>query len=606
MWILVEYYQNEICKIRDSIKALDVSIKKYSSFQNFIELYNGVEAKADRHKATIISRKQSKLRRDIVSYHTNQAYIVSGSSVLTNTDTKRNKDNEVQDKIVEPGRLTNGEAVSRSTGSKEIASVVVTDSVDKALLAGDLNNILECKEALWQLVLGADETPGLNEVINLKCFLLAKIYGNTYSIFLGSKLIVVLNCFQSVKEALVNHAAEFSDRPEDPVFLKLNKNKGIITVPYGQQWKEQRRFVLMLLRNFGLGTKTMENMIIEEAKYLVKYFEDKNGCQFDPKMVLNTTASNIICSILFSQRFNYCDNTFSKKLELLGEVSDLIGGFWGELYNAVPVLRCLPLPFQNIFRNICDINFFLQNIIEEHKKSLIPGEPRDFLDCYLEEINKRKNDGSSFDNETLLTVMTELFGAGTDTTTHTLRWALLLMMAYPNVQEKCYKEIESITNGKEFVSYDDRLRIPYTQAVIHEVQRFRNVIPLGVPHATTKKVLFRGYTIPQGTRVITNLNSALCDETQWKFPQEFNPDNFPNDSGEFVKPEAFIPFSAGPRICLGENLARMEIFLFFTSLLKTCEVFWPEKSTAPNLTSTFSIVQSPYPFRVGLKSRKTC
>ncbi|XP_043937188.1 cytochrome P450 2J6-like [Protopterus annectens] len=435
---------------------------------------------------------------------------------------------------------------------------------------------------------------------------LAKKYGNIYSIFLGNKLIVVLNGFQCVKEALVTHANEFSDRPEDPVFLKMNNNKGIIIRPYGQHWKEQRRFALTLLRNFGLGKKSMENRILEEVNYLVKYFEDQNGCHFDPAPVITSAVSNIICSTLFAQRFDYHDNTFNKKLELISENGELLGGFWAELYNTVPILRGLPLPFQKIFRNNRDIRAFMKDIIDDHRKSLTPGEHRDFVDCYLEEIDKRKNDGSSFDEENLLTVMTELLGAGTDTTATTFRWALLLMMAYPIVQEKCYKEIKSIVNGKKFVSYEDRLMMPYTHAAVHEILRFANITPLSVPHATAKEVSFGGYTIPQNTRVMVNLNSVHREETQWKFPHEFNPANFLNDSGEFVKQDAFVPFSIGPRICLGENLARMEIFLFFTSLLKKYEFFWPEKSTAPNLTPIFSIAMSPYPFSVGLKSRINC
>ncbi|XP_043937187.1 cytochrome P450 2J6-like [Protopterus annectens] len=432
---------------------------------------------------------------------------------------------------------------------------------------------------------------------------LAKKYGNVYSIFLGNRLIVVLSGFQAVKEALVNHAAEFSDRPEDPLFVRISEKKGVIAATYGQQWKEQRRFVLMLLRNFGLGKKSMEMKIQEEAKCLLNYFESRKGCQFDPKVVINNAVSNIICSILFAQRFDYHNNTFSRQLELIDENGKLGGGIWAELYNTVPIIRCLPLPFQKIFRNTSEIKGFLKKIVEEHKNTLKPGEPRDIVDCYLEEINKRRNDGSSFDEENLRMLMFDLFVAGTDTTTNTLRWALLLMMAYPNVQENCYREIASIASGKEFVSYDDRLRMPFTHAVVHEVLRFGNIVPLGVPHSILKETSFRGYTIPRGTRVMTDLNSVLHDETQWKFPHEFNPANFLNEKGEFIKHEAFIPFSTGPRICLGENLARMETFLFLTSLLKKFEFSWPEKSIAPNLIPRFGIVQSPYPFKVGLKGR---
>ncbi|KFU83456.1 Cytochrome P450 2D6, partial [Chaetura pelagica] len=72
----------------------------------------------------------------------------------------------------------------------------------------------------------------------------------------------------------------------------------------------------------------------------------------------------------------------------------------------------------------------------------------------------------------------------------------------------------------------------------------------------------------QGTTIITNLSSVLKDETVWAKPNDFYPDHFLNANGRFVKPEAFLPFSAGRRVCLGEQLARMELFIFFTTLLQ--------------------------------------
>ncbi|XP_016122201.1 cytochrome P450 2D19-like, partial [Sinocyclocheilus grahami] len=86
--------------------------------------------------------------------------------------------------------------------------------------------------------------------------------------------------------------------------------------------------------------------------------------------------------------------------------------------------------------------------------------------------------------------------------------------------------------------------MPYTLAVIHEVQRVANTVPLSVFHCTTKDTTLMGYNIPKGTFVIPNLTSVLKEEGQWKFSHEFNPDNFLNEQGQFEKPEAFMPFSA--------------------------------------------------------------
>ncbi|KAM6430468.1 cytochrome P450 2K1-like [Liasis olivaceus] len=167
-------------------------------------------------------------------------------------------------------------------------------------------------------------------------------------------------------------------------------------------------------------------------------------------------------------------------------------------------------------------------------------------------------------------------------------------MAFPEIQEKCQKEIDAVLGNNASLKYEDRENLPYTNAVIHEIQRISNVAPLGIPHAP----------IQDDTMVFVNLQSAHFDESQWKVPDEFNPSNFLNEKGEFVKPEAFLAFSAGPRACLGENLARMELFLFFTSILRSFQLSWPEKSEAPDFTSHYVIKQTPSRFKMSLKCRQ--
>ncbi|XP_060932017.1 cytochrome P450 2K1-like [Limanda limanda] len=138
--------------------------------------------------------------------------------------------------------------------------------------------------------------------------------------------------------------------------------------------------------------------------------------------------------------------------------------------------------------------------------------------------------------------------------------------------------------------------MPYMQAMIHEVQRIGNIVPLSIIHATTKDTELMGYSIPRGTLVIPNLGTALREEGQWKFPDEFNPENFPNDKGEFFKPEAFLPFSAGPQVCLGEGLARMELFLTLVTLLRKFRFVWPQDAGEPDLTPVYGVTLSPKPY----------
>lgn len=432
---------------------------------------------------------------------------------------------------------------------------------------------------------------------------LAKKYGNVFSIYMGNNLVVVLHGYHALKEALVNYGPLFADRPVDPMLDRLLENRGIVGARYGQSWKEQRRFSLTLLKNFGLGKTSMEKQIIEEAKHMVKYFKENEGHAFDPRPIILNTIGNIMGCILFGRRFAYEEETLHRILMQINEISLTIGTLWGEIYNAIPLIRGLPLPFQKAFKNMDIVKGFLHDIIGEHKRTFTPGEPRDFIDNYLEEIAKRQNDGSSFTDENLHSLMFDLLEAGSNTQASATLWSLLVLMTYPDIQEKCYSEIHSVFDGKEEISYTDRADMPYTTAFIHEVQRFAAIAPFGVSHCFTKEVSFLGYTISPNTRVMIDLSSALWDESQWKFPNEFNPANFLNNNGEFVKPDAFFAFSAGPRMCLGENLAHMETFIIISTLLKHFEFFWPDKSTVPDLKRVFAIVHFPIPYKVGYKSR---
>uniref|UniRef100_A0A3B3QNC8 Uncharacterized protein n=1 Tax=Paramormyrops kingsleyae TaxID=1676925 RepID=A0A3B3QNC8_9TELE len=175
-------------------------------------------------------------------------------------------------------------------------------------------------------------------------------------------------------------------------------------------------------------------------------------------------------------------------------------------------------------------------------------------------------------------------------------------MGKRGIEDKIIEEIHYMTEVKIFaviggrqIRVEDRKNLPYTDAVIHEIQRMGNIVPLNIPHVTTCDVVFQGYHIRKGTAVIPLLTSVLRDESEWESPNTFNPGHFLDDQGRFKKRDAFMPFSAGRRVCLGESLARMEIFLFFTSLLLKFRFTPPPRLSESDLdlTPAVGLVSNP-------------
>ncbi len=121
--------------------------------------------------------------------------------------------------------------------------------------------------------------------------------------------------------------------------------------------------------------------------------------------------------------------------------------------------------------------------------------------------------------------------------------------------------------------------MPYTQAVILEAQRYASIAPLSVFHRTLEDVPnFRGFFIPKDTIIIPNLYSAMRDPKVWFDPECFIPDRFLSADGQtLVIPEAFIPFGIGKRVCIGQSLAKVELFLLVSSLFQRFKV-----STVPD------------------------
>ncbi|XP_005063680.1 cytochrome P450 2C19-like [Mesocricetus auratus] len=398
---------------------------------------------------------------------------------------------------------------------------------------------------------------------------LSKVYGPVFTLYLGRKPAVVLHGYEAVKEAMIDHGEEFAGRGSFPVADKIGQGFGIV-FSSGKIWKEMRRFSLMTLRNFGMGKRSIEDRVQEEACCLVEELRKTNGSPCDPTFILGCGPCNVICSIVFQNRFDYKDKEFLNFMDILNENVEILSSPWLQICNNFPsIIDYLPGKHRKLLKNFTFLKDYFLAKVKEHQESLDVNNPRDFIDCFLIKMEQEKNNPKTeFICENLVFSSSDLFAAGTETTSTTLRYSLLLLLKHPGVTAKVQKEIDQVIGRHRSPCMQDRSHMPYTDAVLHEIQRYIDLLPTSLPHAVTCDIKFRNYLIPKGTTVIASLSSVLHDDKEFPNPEKFDPGHFLDENDRFKKSDYFFPFSTGKRICVGEGLARMELFLFLTTILQ--------------------------------------
>ncbi|XP_061108922.1 cytochrome P450 2U1-like [Conger conger] len=434
------------------------------------------------------------------------------------------------------------------------------------------------------------------------------IYGNICSFFVGKQLVVILTGYEVIKDALLNRADVFSDRPDIPIITILTKRRGIVFAPYGSVWRQQRKFCHTILRNLGLSKLGLESCVQELGFVKSELRKRSEVGMVDLVPLISTAVSNVICSISFGCRYYHQDQEFRTMLDLMARGLEIIADRSAVLINVCPWLYYVPFGiFKEIRKVETDVSCFLKAIIAQHSSSLDPDNPKDLIDMYLVETARRQgkaiSEQASFSEDYLFYIISDLFVAGTDTTTNTILWTLLYMCIYPQVQEKVQAEIDSVVGLDRPPSLEDKASLPFTEATIMEVQRMTAVVPLAVPHMASKTTVFRDYTIPKGTVILPNLWSALRDPALWEDPDTFNPFRFLTEDGQILRRECFIPFGIGRRVCMGEQLAKMELFLIISGLIQAFTFRLPEDQAPPPMHGRFGLTLAPCPYRVCVTPR---
>ncbi|XP_072314705.1 cytochrome P450 17A2 [Eucyclogobius newberryi] len=385
--------------------------------------------------------------------------------------------------------------------------------------------------------------------------------------------------------------------------LLTRGGKDIAFCDYSPRWKSHRRLVHSSFTLFGEGSGRLQEIVLVAVDDLLDELLSSGGRAFDPTDAVTRAVTNVVCTLVFSATYRPEDEELQEVIRYNnGIVQTIATGGAADLY---PWLKYFPSrSLDKLKQCIMVRDKLLQRKLDQQKALMTdsdPGDPRDLLDALLRGQKSERSEVISDDH--VLMTAAEVFGAGVETTSTTLLWIIAYLLHHPEVQIRAQEELDEQVGLDRPVMISDRTRLPFVEAVIQESLRIRPVSPVLIPHTALTQTSLGGHLVQPGTRVLVNMWAIHHHPQHWDRPDLFRPERFLDDRGERHSPSGFLPFGAGPRVCVGESLARLELFLFLSSLLQRISFRLPPTAPAPNLQGRLSVVLQPLPYQVTVAAR---
>ncbi|XP_054773144.2 cytochrome P450 2J4-like [Lytechinus pictus] len=410
----------------------------------------------------------------------------------------------------------------------------------------------------------------------------SKKYGDVFWFKIFGTGVVIINDMDVVQKTFQN--SEVCDRA--PFFALdhvIGRENNGIAFANGGSWKEQRKFFVSVFRKVDIGVSRLEDIVSDQVRNIVTQVKNLKGEKFDPAIMVNMSIANIITRIITGVTYKWEDKKFQHIVACSGKLFDISGP--AGLFSLNPVFARLPLPVNYEIRRLSlSIVDFIQESIDEHRKhfkSYPDAKAKDYIGAYLKEMaGADANTLKSFDDSNLVVSCFDALLAGWETVASTLRWTIYLLSTHPEAQERMRQEILDLVGSERFPTIADRQHLPLTEATIAECMRFIPAVPIHLPHVTSQDCKIGGFDVPKGSAVAANLHHFAKSPTLWEDPDVFRPERFIDDEGKFKRGMEPIPFGYGKRQCPGEQLARMEMFIFTTFLVQNFDLRLPAGAKA--------------------------
>ncbi|KAL1789027.1 steroid 17-alpha-hydroxylase/17,20 lyase [Sigmodon hispidus] len=395
--------------------------------------------------------------------------------------------------------------------------------------------------------------------------------------------------------------------------LLSNQRKGIAFADSSGAWQMHRKLALSTFNRFRDEDQKLEKIICQEASSLCDLLLTHNEDSLDLYQPIFMSITNIICVICFGISYKNRDpklitiKSFTEGIMSCLEQQNLVDLF--------PWLTIFPFRALEMMKKWVKIrDEVLTEILKKCKENFNNDSVFSLMDILIQaKMNADNNNMSAeeggpdiFSDKHILSTVADFFGAGIETTVSVLQWIVAFLLHNPEVKKKIQKEIDQNIGFSRAPTFNDRSHLLMLEATIREVLRIRPVAPLLLPHKAKVDSSIGEFTIPKDTHVIINLWALHHNEQEWDQPERFMPERFLDPTGNhlIIPSSSYLPFGAGPRSCVGEVLARKELFIYMACLLQRFDLDVPDDNQLPNLMGDPKVVFLINPFKVKITVRQ--
>ncbi|KAG8830750.1 hypothetical protein FRC17_004285 [Serendipita sp. 399] len=429
------------------------------------------------------------------------------------------------------------------------------------------------------------------------------VAGDIIHMYLPGTNVLVLNSFEDAEELFVKRAQIWSGRNNNRMVNEyIGFGWSIIQIQPSHAFYEQRKAFRKVI---GPHVVAQYNTLIEqEADNLVHRLSGFNG---DIEPIIQEATGAVIIKLA------YGDKVFREHgpelVDLNVKCVDMITWSLVQLWvvNIFPISRFLPswfpgLKYPSFAKENGAMISKLRNWAYDLVKADVDKGSADFsvISKYL---NEPELTGQYLKDSTALMYM-----GGVDTTGSALLALFANLLTHPEVQKRIHEELDTVVSPGHLPTANDIPSLEYLKATWDESLRHCPPIPTGVPHVNTEDDFWKGYHIPKGTMVITNVGYMLRDKRLWgEDADEFKPERFLsqyNPRAKELPNVESMAFGFGRRICPGRHIAELNGLLFAAAILCAYEILPMEGETNPKIEYTTNQIRRPHNLKCRFASRQ--